>query len=84
MIFCPGQFVVTWNEEHNHASNEEGFKQRKAKTDLINAIFTSGLMIENFDLTHLTREDFYRKRKTNAHCTTTEILMDDICARMCA
>ena len=58
--------MVTWNEEHNHASNEEGFKQRKAKTDLINAIFTSGLMNHNanFDLTHLTREDFF-ERKVN-------------------
>ena len=57
--FCPGQFVVTWNEEHNHASNEEGFKQRKAKTDLINAIFTSGLMNHdaNFYLTNPTREE---------------------------
>ena len=37
--------MVTWNEEHNHVSNEEGFNKRKAKTDLINAIVISGEMI---------------------------------------
>ena len=37
--------MVTWNEEHNHVSNEEGFNKRKAKTDLINAIVTSGKII---------------------------------------
>ena len=62
--------MVTWNEDHNHVSNEEGFKKRKAKTDLINAIVTSGLTMITMKImlilmTDFLRKDFY-KRKINA------------------
>ena len=48
--------MVTCNEEHNHVSNEEGFNKRKAKTDLINAIVTSGL--DDHDAKYVDNDDF--------------------------